>query len=255
MKRENTLKRYRRWYAKLVRLYSKPFRERFGEGMEQTFNDLLRERAEENQGLFFYALWLFIETGCKILLEKLTLCFESNALRRLRVWAIVVALILLVPWIAMKFTPEVNWDLFDFLVMGSLLMGVSVAYEVVARRSQRTLYRIAFGIGLTAAFLLVCINGAVGIIGNEGNPANLMYGTVLAVGLVGSLIARFKPQGMAYTLFTAAMVQLLVPVVALLIWPQITWGAAGILGVFTFNTVFASLFLVSGILFRRARIS
>ena len=36
-------RRYRRWYAMLPRLYPRPFRERFGEGMAQTFDDLCRE--------------------------------------------------------------------------------------------------------------------------------------------------------------------------------------------------------------------
>ena len=35
-----------------------------------------------------------------------------------------------------------------------------------------------------AAFLLIWINLAVGIIGSEDNPANLMYGAVLLLGLV-----------------------------------------------------------------------
>jgi hypothetical protein len=32
------------WYAVLLRLYPRPFRERFGEGMAQTFHDLCREQ-------------------------------------------------------------------------------------------------------------------------------------------------------------------------------------------------------------------
>jgi uncharacterized protein len=39
-------------YAKLLRLYSKRHYERFGEGMEQTFNDLCRERRDQKRGLF-----------------------------------------------------------------------------------------------------------------------------------------------------------------------------------------------------------
>src|SRR4029077_16900076 len=38
-----TTARYRNLYAKLLRLYPKPYRERFGEEMEQTFNDICRE--------------------------------------------------------------------------------------------------------------------------------------------------------------------------------------------------------------------
>lgn len=42
MPRKCQLLRHRRWYARLLRLYSKPFRERFQESMEQTFYDACR---------------------------------------------------------------------------------------------------------------------------------------------------------------------------------------------------------------------
>ena len=252
MKNEDSFRRYKRLYAKLLKFHSKPFRDRFGNGMEQTFKDLLRDRAEDGRGHFLYAVWLLTETGFGIVLERVTLLFEHIRPRRLVAWAIVVGLLLLIPFVAMHFTSEVNWDLFDFVFMGCLLMGVGLSFELVLGRSQKTVYRVAFGVGLGTAFLLVWINGAVGIIGSEGNPANLMYGTVLATGLVGSLIARFKPNGMANTCFIAALVQLLAPVISLLIWSPISWGTAGVIGVFLFNAIFAFLFIVSGILFRRS---
>ena len=51
------------------------------------------------------------------------------------------------------------------------------------------------------AFFLVWVNGAVGIIGNEENQANLLFFGVLAVAVVGSLIARFRAKGMALTFY------------------------------------------------------
>jgi len=46
---------------------------------------------------------------------------------------------------------------------------------------------------------------------------------------------------------------MLVPVVALFIWPaNASWGNAGVIGVFVFNSIFAVLFAVSGLLFLRA---
>jgi hypothetical protein len=63
---------YRNWYAKLLRLYPKPYRERFGEGMEQTFNDLCRERVKAERGLFSFALWTFFETSAAIIRENAT---------------------------------------------------------------------------------------------------------------------------------------------------------------------------------------
>ena len=50
---------YRAVYAVLLRLYPRPFRKRFGEGMAQTFNDLCRERSAAKHGLLGFVLWIF----------------------------------------------------------------------------------------------------------------------------------------------------------------------------------------------------
>jgi hypothetical protein len=117
-------------------------------------------------------------------------------------------------------------------------------------------YRVAFGVGLAGVLLLGWVSGAVGIIGSEDNPVNLMYWAIPAVLLIGSLISRFKPRGMAWTLSAAALVQLSVPVVALILSPEVSWGNVGVIGVFIFNSIFALLFAVSALLFWRvAKIS
>ena len=247
-----TIARYRNLYAKLLRLYPKPYRERFGEGMEQTFNDLCRERGKAGKGLFGFVLWVFAETSAGIIRENITFVLMQNITRRLIVWAVVVALILLIPLVAMQFTSEVNWTLSDFVFAGVLLFGTGLTYELVARKAGGIAYRAAVGVALAAAFLLVWINGAVGIIGNEDNPANLMYGGVLAVGIIGAMIARFQPQGMARALFATALAQMLVPVIALIVWRPSLDDAPGIVGVFMLNAFFVMLFVVSALFFRRA---
>ena len=247
-----TTARYRNLYARLLRLYPKPYRERFGEEMEQTFNDLCRERREAGDGLFGFVLWVFAETSAGIIRENITLVLMQNITRRLIVWAVVVALILLIPLVAMQFTSEVNWTLSDFVFAGVLLFGTGLTYELVARKAGGIAYRAAVGVALAAAFLLVWINGAVGIIGNEDNPANLMYGGVLAVGIIGAMIARFQPQGMARALFATALAQMMVPVIALIVWRPSLDDAPGIVGVFMLNAFFVMLFVVSALFFRRA---
>jgi hypothetical protein len=246
---EHATARYRHWYAKLLRFYPKPYRERFGEGMEQTFNDLCREHPTAGDGLFGFVLWVFVETSARIIRENMTFMIRQNT-RRLIVWTIVGALILTIP-LAMQFQPfadEVQWN--EAIAYGVILLVVGGFYELWQWLKTRTsAYRFAFGVGLLGALLLGWVNGAVGIIGSEDNPANLMYGTVFSVGLIGSLISRFKPRGMARTLFAAALVQALVPVVALTISPEVSWGDAGVIGVFVFNSIFGVLFAGSGFLF------
>jgi hypothetical protein len=64
---------------------------------------------------------------------------------------------------------------------------------------------------------------------------------VLAVGLAGAFFARFEPRGMTRALYATALVQAFVPVIALVIWPQVSWGAAGVVGVFMLNAFFVAL--------------
>src|SRR5918992_4367323 len=122
---------------------------------------------------------------------------ETGGGRRGRFWRIapwvIAALILLLPLLAMQFTDEVVWDGADFAVIGAMLFGACGACELTARMTGNIAYRAAVGVAVAAAFILVWMNLAVGIIGSEDNPANLMYGGVLAVGIVGAIIARLQP--------------------------------------------------------------
>jgi len=168
--------------------------------------------------------------------------------------AIATGIILLLPLIAMQYTDEVVWDLADFVVAGVLLFGTGLAYELMARKGGTVAYRAAVGIALATVFLLVWVNGAVGIIGSENNDANLMYGGVIAIGIIGAIIVRFQPHEMARAMFATALAQMLVPVIALIIWPPqvISWGAAGVSGVFVLNAFFVMLLVGSALLFKRA---
>lgn len=84
-----------------------------------------------------------------------------------RVTAIVITtvLLLLIPLIAMQFTNEVNWTLFDFVAAGVLLLGTGLLCELVIRKVTNIKYRIAICAVLLAALLLVWLELAVGIFG------------------------------------------------------------------------------------------
>lgn len=135
---------------------------------------------------------------------------------RLVIWS-TAACLLLSPLVAMQFTEEVNWTVSDFVVMGAMLLSACGTYELATRTSGSTAYRAGSGIAVVTAFILVWINLAVGIFGSEDNPANLMFGGVLVVGMLGALFARFRPRGMARALDAAALAQALVVVIALVI--------------------------------------
>ena len=93
----------------------------------------------------------------------------QNMTRRLSVWAIIVAIILMIPLVAMQFTDEVNWTLLDFVTAGSLLFGSALVYELATRKMINTKYRLAVGVAVTAALLYLWVELAVGIFTNWGS--------------------------------------------------------------------------------------
>ncbi len=167
--------------------------------------------------------------------------------------ALITGGILLIPFIGTQVSREMNWSAFDFIVIGILLFGATLAYELISSRVNNSAYKIATGVAVVTAVLLMWVNLAVGIIGSEDNPANALYLGVLAAGLFGTIISQLKPSGMAKTLFVAAVLQMLVPVIAIVtINPAITSDPPGIVGVLTLNSFFAMLWTSSGILFQKA---
>ena len=76
-----------------------------------------------------------------------------------------VVVLLLIPIIAMQFTNEVNWTLFDFVVAGVLLLGTGFICELVIRKVKKTNHRILLCGVILAALLLIWIELAVGIFG------------------------------------------------------------------------------------------
>jgi hypothetical protein len=244
---------HRRLYARLLRLYPETFRNRFAESMEQTFHDLCRERQAAGGGLFAFALGLFAETFAGILRERIALIMPPR--RNIIRLTLITASILSVPLVGMQFSNEVEWSLFDFVAAGGLLFGTGLTLELVARKSANIAYRVATGLACAAALLLIWINLAVGLIGSEDNPTNLLYLGVLMVGGFGAATARLRPQGMARALFATAVVQAVVPLLAILIWKPLVAdekNLGGLIGVTFLNAFLVLLFLASAVSFRRA---
>ena len=116
--------------------------------------------------------------------------------------------------------------------------------------TNRIAYRSAMGIALVAACLLIWLSLGVGIIGKDGDPANMMYFGVLAIGLLGAIISRFQPQGMARTLWAMALAQALVAAIAVAAGLGLPWS--GPAEIILLNGFFVAMFAGSAWLFQRA---
>ena len=113
---------------------------------------------------------------------------------------------------------------------------------------SNTAYRFAVGLALTAAFVIVWMNAAAGLIGIEDDdPANLLYVGVLAIGFIGALLARLQPRGLSRALFATALAQAVVGVIAFKL-PN----TAGPVQIVILHGVLVALFAGAALLFRYA---
>lgn len=78
---------------------------------------------------------------------------------------LVTALVLLVSLVAMQFSDEVDWNFADFAIVGTLLIGTGLLYELAARKTRNVKQRAAIGVVLGGLLLLVWAELAVGVFG------------------------------------------------------------------------------------------
>lgn len=167
----------------------------------------------------------------------------------LAIWSFAGGLLLL-PLAAMQFTDEVNWTASDFAVFGAMLAVACGAYEFAARMSGSAAYRAGAGLAVAAGFVLVWVNLAVGIIEETTHPANAMFAGVLVVGVLGALIARFRPQGMARALAATAIAQAAAGAIGLIFFRGEGMNQGAALTVLT--GLLVAMWLVSAWLFRKS---
>jgi hypothetical protein len=140
-----------------------------------------------------------------------------------------------------------------FAVVGALIFGIGFTYELVTRNRDAIAYRAAVGIAFAAGFLLLWGNLVQMA---DVNPAAAMYFGVPVVGIIGAVVARLRPKGMARALFVTALAQALVVAAVLIMLitrnNQVTsWTPPELRG-FGGNAFNAMLFVVSALLFRKA---
>jgi hypothetical protein len=79
---------------------------------------------------------------------------ETKNMRLIIILAAALSL-LLIPYIAMRFTTEVNWTALDFAVIGFLLLCTGSAIEVGLRLFDNTWMRVAAVAGVLFGFVMV----------------------------------------------------------------------------------------------------
>ena len=164
-------------------------------------------------------------------------------------WGLAVALLVL-PFVAMQFQTGVNWSPGDFIVFGMMIAAVGGGFELAVRASGSWAYRGGTALALAASFLTVWANLAVGIVGDEHNPANLLFFAALLIGLVGSIGTQFRARGMAASTLATATALLVAFGLAMIDRPDESGVNPGM--ELAGTGIFVALFLGSSALFAKA---
>jgi hypothetical protein len=131
-------------YRKLLGLYPRAFRERFGESMEQTFADLCNERRRRTErGWPGFVLGLFVETAMGIGKERVLLIQRRGMMKAIATDlrpAVVIGLILVLPFAFLEFlfNSISRQNAPGLIVLFSLMWLLPTAFIVVLAPITRT---------------------------------------------------------------------------------------------------------------------
>lgn len=163
---------------------------------------------------------------------------------RAAVWGGAAAL-MLAPAALSRMTDEMAWDKADFILFAIMLASACGAWELTMRKTGSRAYAAGAIVAVGAALLLFLVNGAVGLIGNEDDPVNLLFFGVVTLAAGGSAIVRFEAGGLARAMAVTAAAQAGTAVLAVLIVPDVRGFLLG-------TAMFVPLWLLSSWLFAKA---
>ena len=166
-------------------------------------------------------------------------------------WIWVGALVLLlIPFIAMRLTSEVNWTLGDFIFAGLMLAALCGTVELAVRRSSKAIYRWAIGLAALGAFAVIWVNLAVGIVASEDNDYNSVFMAIILLTVIASALVRLRARAMARILPVTAVALLVALGIGQFLGSDELHDTR--LAEWTGVTLFAGMFAVSAMLFRDA---
>jgi hypothetical protein len=147
----------------------------------------------------------------------MAMAFESDVgiRRRRSLWkgpALLTALILPIPIVGSIVIADWHWPPGAFVVLGGILFSIGFAYQLVTLGRNDLRYRMAVGMTFAACFVLVWSSFVQMA---DVVPAAALYFCVPIVGLVGAVLARLRPAGMARALLATALAQALALVAVL----------------------------------------
>lgn len=174
------LEKSKQLYSVFLKLYPKNFREEFGEEMHYVFSENLKEAYTNNgqSGVIYIWTGTIVDIIKSLIRQHLENYKRKDSMKTknthllnnnvFRIFA-GTAGILMIPLIGMQFSEQWNWGLSDFIIIGSLLIGMGLLYEFLKKFVKTKEQKIILGVILIGAIVWIWAELAVGIFTNWGS--------------------------------------------------------------------------------------
>lgn len=169
------LRTSKRIYGFIVNCYPQRYRQEFGEEMHYVFSESLNDAYMAYGAKGIFTLWTrtLIDAGKSLVTQHVAHQQGGDSMHTHRTTSsrqnkhilrilLVAAVIVLLPLVVMLLTDHVDWTVGDFAVAYVLVAGTGLMYDLAARKVRTSAYRLAVGLALAAAFILVWTTLAVG---------------------------------------------------------------------------------------------
>lgn len=152
----------KRLYSIFLKLYPKKYTEEFGEEMQYVYSETLRDAYEEKGILGVIDFWerSVIDGVKSFLVQHIENQKGGGIIMQNKIFTYLVlgvGLVLMIPVIL-----QFPWTLFDYIVMGILLLSMGSIFVLAARKFSNN--RILVGIIVASIFLAIWVHLAVGIV-------------------------------------------------------------------------------------------
>ena len=142
------------------------------------------------------------------------------------------------------------FDRLPLLLLALILIGIIIA--VVLTWKNKSGIRSALGLALFTSFLIVWMNAAVGIIGSEENRINIIYYGLVIFSIIWVMFENYSVLGFARSMFASMIVAVLLGVSVMIIAGINGVSFIGLIQIAALNGMFATLYGISALLFRRS---
>ena len=168
---------------------------------------------------------------------------------RIAAWFATAGLIAL-PITIQLISGNFGWSLADFVSVTIILLMSCGLFDIAARSASSASYLAGTSAALAAGFGSIVLNGAIGFVGSEDEPHNLLFLAVVCVAVIGAVLARGHAMALSIAMSAAGIAHIVVSIGLLINADGTSDGdpQMEVVGL----TVFAAMWLASAWLFRKA---